>query len=200
MQTTTIEACYRLIGELMLYPEMRDAPTISRLLPQVEVAEPAVRGPLTRFVSDLEDISCEHYVQTLEMSSDCPLYLGCYLFEEPSTCRTLATSKRNQYMIELVNLYGHVGFSLGGELPDFLPVVAEFLAISVRFPERDRIGLRRKLISDYVLPAVRPMLEALRRAETPYAQPVEALEHMLRYELEQMADDPVTPVREEVTP
>ena len=56
---------------------------------------------------------------------------------------------------ELSGLYRHFGFELtGGELPDYLPAVVDFLWLSLEHRDRDTIGLRRRLLQHYVLPGL----------------------------------------------
>lgn len=157
----------------------------------VSDAPETVRSLLDRFCVSVESVSCEDYLQTLELSPRCPPYLGCYLFEEPSSCRGAARSDRNGYMIEIVNIYRHFGVALDPrELPDYLPVVADFLWISLERRDRDDIGLRNAFIEQYVQPALPGLLEGLRRTDSPYALPVEALQMLLQVELDSAGPRP----------
>ena len=125
-------ACYRLIAELLLHPEDRDRDKIDVLFRALRDAPKKVREPISEFLNDPLALSRSEYVQTLELSPPCPLYLGSYLFDEPTTCRGVGTSGRNAFMLELSGLYGHFGFQMqGGELADYLPILVDFLGISL---------------------------------------------------------------------
>jgi nitrate reductase delta subunit len=101
-------------------------------------------------------------------------------------------------MIEIAGVYRHFGFDLGSrELPDFLPAMVEFLAISLEHRERDTIGLRRRFRETYVRPALAPMREALDGYSSPYRLLIDALISTLDIDATLGAADPlwVPPVR-----
>lgn len=171
-----LAANYRLIAELLLYPEERDEHLIAEGMRALKTAPKTVRKLIKSFVRQPASHSTEEYVATLELSPPCPLYLGSYLFDEPKSCRGAGMSGRNAYMMELVNIYRHFGFELnGGELSDFLPVMVEFLAISLERQDMDQIGLRRSFIERYLLIGLDPLAEALSKYESLYGLLVEAL-------------------------
>lgn len=176
---------YRWIGEMLLYPTERDDEQADAFRPSLQAAPAPARELLERFAELSGGIGCEEYVSTLELAPKCPLYLGCYLFEEPSSCREAGSSARNAYMIELVNLYRHFGLKLGRrELPDFLPVMVDFLWLSLRGePPRRAAALRRMFIEQYLAPALPGLLERLKAAGSSYALLVEGLAHLLESEL-----------------
>jgi nitrate reductase delta subunit len=94
-------------------------------------------------------------------------------------------------MIELTGLYRHFGFDLTGrELPDYLPVMVDFLGISLRPGSRDGIGLRRRFLERYVGPGLGPLREALAKYESPYGLLVSALAGCVEQDLERMGDAP----------
>jgi nitrate reductase delta subunit len=104
----------------------------------------------------------------------------------------MGLSGRNAYMIELVNIYKHFGYKLnGGELPDFLPLVVDFLWISLEQRERDRIGLRRHFLKRYLLPGVELFSAALKKYKSPYIWLIESLEAALSVDTAFMADQPI---------
>ncbi len=183
--------CYQLIAEAFVYPEEQDRARMHELAAGIAGAPDAVRDALSRFCSSLESITCYEHLATLELTPSCPPYLGCYLFEEPSSCRGAARCDRNIYMIDLAGVYRHFGVVLDPrELPDYLPVVADFLWISRERGETDRIGLRTLFIEKYVQPALPGLLAALRKADSPYALPVEALQVLLQLELDRAGRQP----------
>ncbi len=187
-----LSSCYRLIAELFLCPRERNGEMIERELASVRRCTAAIRDPIDRFMAESAGFSTSEYIRTLELAPPCPLYLGSYLFEDPKSCRGMGVSGRNGYMIELANLYKHFGFELNGrELPDFLPVMVDFLWISLAQKERDRIGLRRRFLAYYVLPAVEPFSKALQKYESPYVCLVESLAAALAEDAASMAGQPM---------
>jgi len=176
---------YRLIAELLLYPEERDARAIDAGRRALTGMPAAVQEPVAQFLASPRAHDAEEYLNLLELSPPCPLYLGTYLFAEPASCRGAGRSGRNGYMIELAAIYAHFGLEVGtGELPDFLPALTEFLALSLERGERDRIGLRERLLERNVRPGLAPMRAALERYDTPYALLLDALAAVMDAERE----------------
>ncbi len=188
--TWDLAAIYRVVSELLLNPAFRDEERIAQNL--ARVTNSPVRELLERFLASPRAFDVDEYTQTLELAPPCPLYLGAYIYEEPSSCRGAGASGRNQFMIELSALYEHFGFTLGDqELPDFVPVAIEFLAVSLEHPERDGIGLRKRLVDKYVHAGLAPLRKALQKYESVYDHLIEALEIAVNEDLERLADDPV---------
>ncbi len=188
MNNAALSAGYRLIAQLLLHPDDRDGATVAALVKELEDAP---GNSIGGFMADAECGSRDEYVQTLELAPPCPLYLGAYLFDEPTSCRGAGTSGRNAYMLELSGLYRHFGFELtGGELPDYLPAIVDFLWISLEHRDRDTIGLRRRLLQHYVMPGLGPMREALEKYKSPYGLLVTALAKTLEQDIQQMGDEP----------
>lgn len=184
-------AAYRLIAELLVYPEQRDRDAIEAQRRELDHAPAPLREPLDDFLAAPRAEDPDEYLHLLELAPPCPLYLGAYLFDEPSTCRGVALSGRNTYMLELAGIYGHFGFQIQGELADFVPAVAEFLALSLAHRELDGIGLRRRLLEHYVRPGLAPMRAALEKYETPYALVIRALEATIDDDIAASADEPI---------
>jgi nitrate reductase delta subunit len=191
MDRTQLTAAYRLISELFLYPEGRDTDRIEANLARLVEASTELRAPLEAFLAAPAAMSTEEYVATLELAPLAPLYLGSYLYEEPTSCRGAGMSGRNGYMLELANIYRHFGVELaGGELADFVPVIVEFLGISFERGDDDRIGLRRYLVETLLINGIESLLSALQKCESPYANLVLALRTALAEDIAQMADSP----------
>ncbi len=191
MDGTQLTPAYRLISELFLYPEDRDAARIKAEMVWLEEAPTELRAPLEAFLSAPAAVNPEEYVATLELAPLVPLYLGSYLYDEPQSCRGAGMSGRNGYMLELANIYRHFGVELtGGEMADFVPVIVEFLGISLERGDRDRIGLRRYLVETLLINGIESLLSALRKCESPYAHLVEALRAALTEDIAHMADGP----------
>jgi nitrate reductase delta subunit len=181
---------YRLIADLLLHPDER-AGEAGGFPERLEGGPPGLIEPIAQFLADPLSASRDEYVRTLELEPACPLYLGAHLFDEPSTCRNVGSSPRNGYMLELGGIYRHFGLELDTrELPDYLPVVADFLAMSLDMDARDRIGLRRRLLERYVRPALDPLREKLEGLESPYARLIAAMSVVVAAHLTRLADRP----------
>ena len=191
MERTQLCATYRLISELFLYPEDRNPARIEIEMMALAAAPNALRVPLQSFLAAPLAGSTEEYVTTLELAPAVPLYLGSHIYEEPQSCRGAGMSGRNGYMLELANIYCHFGVELAGkELADFLPVIVEFLGVSLERGEQDRIGLRRYFVETLLTPGLATLLAALRKHESPYAHLIDALGVALAEDIAQMAGGP----------
>ncbi|MFB6267646.1 MAG: nitrate reductase molybdenum cofactor assembly chaperone [Halodesulfurarchaeum sp.] len=177
---------YELIATSFVYPEDLDTERFRRraaeeALPRVaRELDPQVAAELSAFVDVLGDIDPDEYVSTFELSPRCPLYLGHYAFDPPETCRDIGDADRNQYMVELAGIYEHFGWGLEDELPDYLPAMSEFLALTV--DERDselRAEFLEKLLG--FLPDARERFEDV---GTPYRYPLRAFEQVAKLDLE----------------
>ena len=191
MDRSHLASAYRLISELFLYPEDRDTDRIETEMARLVEASTELRAPLEAFLAAPAAMSTEEYVATLELAPLAPLYIGSYIFEEPTSCRGAGMSGRNGYMLELANIYRHFGVELaGGELADFVPVIVEFLGISLERRDEDRIGLRRYLVETLLINGIESLLSALQKCESPYANLVLALRTALAEDIAQMAGSP----------
>ncbi len=191
MDTTQLAYTYRLVAELFLYPEERDSARIKAEMEWLETAPEKVRSPLKAFFALPAAVSAEEYVATLELTPLVPLYLGAHLYGEPKSCRGAGISGRNGYMLELANIYRHFGIELeGGEMADFVPVVVEFLGISLDRKDADEIGLRRYLVEQLLVKGFEMLSVALRKHESPYAHLVDALDAALAEDIKHMAEGP----------
>lgn len=183
-------AMYSLIAELMLNPAARDPERQARYLEILP--ESPVRERIERFLTTPAAQNVEEYTATLELTPPCPLYLGAHMYDEPSSCRGAGACGRNQYMIELAAVYEHFGVSIGGaEMPDFLPVMIDFMAFSIAYPDRDGIGLRRRFVDTYLQPGLPSIRKAMHKYESVYELLVEALEIVVEEDMERLLDDPV---------
>ncbi len=187
MNTSTLVPCYQLLAELLLYPEARNEDLIQQLGPLAEAAPDPVREPLLELLANPAIHDCGAYLEELEMTRNRPLYLGFYLFEEPESCQSAGTCGRNGYMIELSGIYRHYGLELDGkELPDFLPLALDFLALSADRREGDEGAVRTQLIERYLQPAVVAMHERFSEHGGPWLLAVDALAALLRAELDEL--------------
>ena len=134
---------------------------------------------LARFLE--ERISETEYVGLFELDPRCPPYLGSHSFDEPMTCAGAAISDRNGYMLDLLGIYKHFGMTPNGkELADYLPLMVEFLALTVESED----PIRNKLIGEYMIPYLPPMRSKLEGLKTPYLHLFDALERALKLDME----------------
>ncbi len=188
MDNRDLAASYRLIEEMFINPSLRDGDALISWKEQVVTSMPEVAEQIDRFLEADGALSSHEYVSTLELSPPCPLYLGAHMFEEPSTCSGISTSPRNTFMLELSGMYEHFGFDLGSkEMPDFLPVMLDFLALSLECKE-DTLGLRRRLIEKYLLPGLPPLAKGLEKFGSVYGLLIPAIELTATEDLQRMGD------------
>nr|BAL57374.1 nitrate reductase 1, delta subunit [uncultured Acetothermia bacterium]BAL58890.1 nitrate reductase 1, delta subunit [Candidatus Acetothermum autotrophicum] len=142
-----------------------------------KLGDPVVTTLLARFFET--PISEEEYIELFELAPRCPLYLGSHVFDEPKTCAQAAVSERNAYMSELLALYKHFGMTpKGKELPDYLPLMVEFLSLTAGSSD----PLREKFLKDYLLPFLAPVRARLEHLKSPYLYLLEALERVMQRE------------------
>lgn len=178
---------YRLISEWFLYPEEVSPVTLSEefvdaACKAADAVDPAIAGHLREFRAAYDDVDIEDYLNLLELSPRCPMYLGSYQFQEPTTCASAGVSDRNQYMLEIGNIFKHFGLEMHDDLPDFLPAIIEFLALTADAPE-ENAALRERFIERMVWDGVRLFAKKLDAEDTPYAHLAEALTLCLRHEV-----------------
>ena len=75
-------------------------------------------------------------------------------------------------------------------MADFVPLVVEFLGLSLGRQDEDRIGLRRYLVETLLINGIESLLSALRKYESPYALLVESLRIALSEDIKQMSGGP----------
>ena len=172
-------AC-RFLAELLVYPEDRNPQSLESHAEMAGVSAPELCDSIRLLMASPELRNCDTYLEIFEINAKCPLYLGHYQFDEPQSCNGAATCGRNDYMIKLKNLYRHFGFELqGGELPDYLPLMLDFLGLSASHPAQKH---RRMLVKEFMLPALPPLSKALRAAGDVYAPIATILEQLLNDE------------------
>lgn len=192
MSSIDLTSSYQLIAELLLPPDERDRKRITTLRKGLGPSLSRVDELVAEFLDHPESWSSEEYVPILELSPSCPLYLGVYLFDEPSTCNGIGSSGRNAFMLELIGLYQHFKLEVaGGELPDFLPIVVDFLGISLETPARDQVALRRWCLERHVLPGLDPLCESLAKYQSPHQLVVSALRETVEEDLRRMGETPI---------
>lgn len=181
--TVVWQDCYSVLADLWLSPrdvnraELREH--ADALVPLLEQIDETAAAALARFLEQWA-VSEEEYVDLFELDPRCPLYLGSHSFDEPTTCAQAGVSDRNGYMIELLGIYRHLGLEpIGAELPDYLPLVTEFLGLTAGKDD----PMREKLIREYILPFLPPLRSRLTALQSPYGLLLDAMESLMRREL-----------------
>ncbi len=158
---------YRALGALLIYPteeliaalpEITTALAEERLIAAPHLA--AIDGMLTHLsASDLMDLQDE-YVRLFDRMRSLSLHLYEHLYGE--------ARERGQAMVRLQTLYKFHGFThTSAELPDYLPLFAEFLSL---MPDRTA----RTILSD-AAPTIEALHQRAAKKETPYAAVFAAL-------------------------
>jgi nitrate reductase delta subunit len=157
----------RALSALLSYPtqELRDAlPEIAACIRTSPLVTPNGREPLLRLVDDLTDrdlLDLEaRYVELFDRGRATSLNLFEHLHGE--------SRDRGQAMVELKRHYERGGFDLASrELPDFLPVVLEYLSCRDLVETREMLGDCAHIL--------RLIGEALFARESDYAAVFQAL-------------------------
>ena len=153
---------YKLASVLLQYPTMAMLDGIATLEAETARLPRPAADPLGRFLAWLRGTPpsavAQHYVATFDLRRRCALYLTYYRYGD--------TRKRGMAMLAFKAAYRGAGFETAtDELPDYLPLVLDFAALH---PAGGR--LLRAHRHDLEL-----LLRALRHAESPYANVIEAV-------------------------
>jgi nitrate reductase delta subunit len=154
---------YKLGSVLLQYPTRSLFDGLDQLRAAAAGTAPrAARAGFTRFLGWLGETPpgevARHYVATFDLRRRCALYLTYYRYGDTRT--------RGMSMLAVKSAYRAAGWvPTGDELPDYLPMVLEFAALSPR-----GVGLLRAHRGDLEL-----LRRALREAGTPYLDVVEAV-------------------------
>lgn len=156
---------YKLLSVLLSYPDRRLADAHDEIAAAVEaLARSPQRAALRRFVSYLAaNTQTElerRYVETFDLRRRSGLYLSYYVHGD--------TRKRGMALLRLKRLYAAAGLELtSGELPDYLPLMLEFSALSSD-------GAGELLLREH-RPALELLRHSLRDADSPYADLLDAI-------------------------
>ena len=154
---------FKLASVLLQYPTAALFEGLDHLDAAAAATGPrAARQALGRFLAWLRatppDQVAQHYVATFDLRRRCALYLTYYRFGD--------TRRRGMAMLEFKAAYRAAGFEPSdAELPDYLPMVLDFAALTPR-----GTALLRRHRADLEL-----LRHALREAGTPYADVAEAI-------------------------
>jgi len=181
-QAQILTAFYALIAELWCGPPVADEISeklqkdAEEMVKKLEGFDKEAAILLSRFLTE-NAISEEDYIDLFELDPECALYLGSHSYDEPKTCANAALSDRNEYMIDLTGIYRHFGqMPNGKELPDFLPLMVDFLSLTVKSKDD---SVRQKFIDEYLLPYLPPMRSRLEALRTPYLYLLDAMEKVI---------------------
>mgnify|MGYP001184551876 CR=1 FL=1 len=158
---------YRALGALLTYPTadmIAALPEIRAVLAEEsQIAAPHLKA-LDKLIAHLSagdemDLQDE-YVRLFDRTRSLSLHLYEHLYGE--------ARERGQAMVRLQTLYKFHGFShTSAELPDYLPLFAEFLSL---MPDRTA----RTILSD-AAPTIEALHQRAAKKETPYAAAFAAL-------------------------
>jgi nitrate reductase delta subunit len=130
---------FKALSALLSYPseEMRQAlPEIAGVISTAPLLDPARRDDLLALVGELGEGDLltveERYVDLFDRGRALSLHLFEHLYGE--------SRDRGEAMVELKQLYEQAGFELSArELPDYLPVVLEYLSCRKLAEARDML-------------------------------------------------------------
>ncbi len=154
---------FKLASVLLQYPTVALISGLDHLGAVAAATQPrATRQAFGRFLAWLRatppDQVAQHYVATFDLRRRCALYLTYYRFGD--------TRRRGMAMLEFKAAYRAAGFEPSdAELPDYLPMVLDFAALTPR-----GTALLRRHRADLEL-----LRHALHEAGTPYADVAEAV-------------------------
>ena len=161
--TTSAVSPYKLASLLLQYPTPALFDGVEHLSAvTAEVSPKGSREAFGRFLSWLRvtapSEAAAHYVETFDLRRRCALYLTYFRYGD--------TRKRGMSMLAVKSSYRRAGYvPTDDELPDYLPMVLDFAALSPR-----GTALLRAHRADLEL-----LRRALRQAETPYAHLLDAV-------------------------
>jgi nitrate reductase molybdenum cofactor assembly chaperone NarJ/NarW len=160
---------FKLISLCLSYPDEALAAGAPELTEAAAgVAEPSVREPLAAFVAHLASEPLlrqqAHYTEIFDLEPRDCLNLTYHLAGE--------REERGRALCDLLALYREGGFKpAGGELPDYLPLLLEFLSLAPEAAGDPRVSR--------CLAPVPALAERIRERRSIYAAPLAALGRML---------------------
>ena len=180
-----IKDVYKLMSELWCSPSEINLTNIKKnsenIIKKLEDINKESAMLLQKFLEE-NTISDESYIDLFELDPKCPLYLGTHSYDEPKTCAGAGVSDRNKYMIELRAIYKHFKkIADEKELPDYLPLMIDFLSLTI---ESKNDSVRGKFIKEYLLPFLPPVQSKLKELKTPYVHLIDALSKIMNIDLE----------------
>ncbi len=101
------------------------------------------------------------HAQIFDMEPACCLYVGYHVFGD--------THRRGMFLAGLREWYGRYGFSVDGELPDYLPVLLRFLSRAEEGPDKS------ELIQYCMIPAIESIARGVSDKKSPYGDLITAI-------------------------
>ncbi|MDO3412347.1 nitrate reductase molybdenum cofactor assembly chaperone [Saccharibacillus sp. CPCC 101409] len=124
----------------------------------------------------------EMYTETFDFQKDCALYMTYFKFED--------AKERGQMLLRLKILYEMFGLEMPeGELPDYLPLMCEFLYAAEWMKER-KAPENFRLLFGVFEDGTYHLLAALEKMNSPYRYLVQGLRRTLRACIEQETVNP----------
>lgn len=154
---------YKILSALLEYPDQElfeNLPAIGKLLDESFDSDEEERAALKKFVTWLEcadptEIQAD-YVKTFDMTPEHSLHLTHHLFGDDND------RNRGPALIDLGELYKDYGVkTVTNELPDYLPLVLEFVALLDDNEAREFLSDAQKVLT--------VLADNLTKANSPYA-------------------------------
>ncbi len=145
---------FKLLSLLLRYPEE----SIQELIKEIDISE-IENQQINEFLEFYKNTPIiklqEEYVKNFDFNDSATLYLTFHRFKDDT--------KRGTYLAKLIDYYREKGFNfVGNELPDFLPVVLDFIS------EMDEeIGIK---ILESFEKEIEKIYETLKETETAYTK------------------------------
>ena len=148
---------FRMISYLLQYPENRWLQWRELVEETNQFTDSIIKEPLLSFLFEIGEISLddltEHYVTLFDCNPKCPLNLTYLKVGE--------RRERGHILVELKELYRENGFlTTDEELPDFLPLVLEFVSAAPL-----KIGAN---LLDSFRDSIRELKDELEQKKSPY--------------------------------
>lgn len=145
----------------------------------LKLAEALGLSELRDFFQEADDGSIEaHRVEMFELAPRCPPYGGYYALGEDSR-------ERGLYMHQILTYYKALGFTMDvrRELPDYLPVMLEFLAATSE-AEGASAQVRRDFYRRFIKPWFPKFKKCVEESKSPYRHIVNLLQRLFDEEFE----------------
>jgi nitrate reductase molybdenum cofactor assembly chaperone NarJ/NarW len=159
---------------LLQYPDINWCDTLCEVQEEInKVKDETYIKPMLRFLEyagqNTELDLAELYVHTFDFDPKTSLYLTYYRFDEQK--------ERGAALLKIKQRYGEAGLHiLKGELPDFLPILLEFSAVSGE----------KELLEDYA-DVIQDIYYNLSKANNPYSEVLKSVLLLIGVELEAAA-------------
>jgi nitrate reductase delta subunit len=154
---------YKILSALLEYPDQElidNLPAISKLLDETVDTDVAEWEAVRKFVTwlgsgDLTEIQAD-YVKTFDMTPEHSLHLTHHLFGDDND------RNRGPALIDLGELFKDYGVkTVSNELPDYLPLILEFVAMLEDNEAREFLSDAHKVLT--------VLANNLNKANSPYA-------------------------------